>query len=150
LNWNHGREEYVIKLNWNNQKTPQMNISYEFSVLQYIHDIAAEETVNIGVLMWLPESRQFLYQISQDTSRLYSFFKDFITKDYMEMIQDLLRYFEETSKIAHDLSSLADLREHLVPTGHGKLIWGAPMYGIASDCQKRLDLLMHEFVKKHY
>lgn len=62
---------------------------YQYLILRYVHNYSTEEFVNIGILMWLPEERRFLHEISEKYSLLSSFFINFDGPGYRKMIRHI-------------------------------------------------------------
>lgn len=65
------------------------NNSYIYSVLQYKHSEYTGEAVNIGVLLFWPETNQFIFDYSKNLSRikhLYLNFSDKIIIEYLRII----------------------------------------------------------------
>src|SRR5215217_2187235 len=67
------------------------NSSYIYSVLQYKHSEYTGEAVNIGLLLFWPETNQFIFDYSKNLSRikhLYLNFSDKIIIEYLRLIEN--------------------------------------------------------------
>ena len=68
---------------------------YHYAVLRYVHDLSGGEFVNIGIIMWLPESSELMFQLNQRYRRLSNFFaNDFEGESYRQMVRHLESHFK--------------------------------------------------------
>ena len=66
------------------KKTP-----YTYVVIRYIHDRAAGETLNAGIILYSPENRYLGWQIEHTFGRLHDAFSDFDGEQHRKIIRRL-------------------------------------------------------------
>jgi len=135
-------------------------IQYQFSLLRYQHSASSGECVNIGVIMWLPETNRLLYAINERYARLSTFFRDgFQGTSYRQMIRHLSSRLE---RVARDISGevqrsllealpteFGQIQRVIVPGADSVFQWSMTMAGVTADPDRRLTELMREFVERH-
>lgn len=55
---------------------------YTYTLIRYVHDPVAEEFANVGLVMFVPDTGEFLYRVDLTYGRLSQFFDDFAPKSY--------------------------------------------------------------------
>ncbi len=123
---------------------------YQFSLLRYVHNVATEEFVNIGVVMWVPAEKQFLYRLTERYGRLSNFFNGFNSAGYRQMLRELKHRLREAGKkeTSH-VETISDLLPRIVLIESGCFQWSAAMGGIAVDPAQRLNQLFVEMIERH-
>lgn len=137
-----------------------MKKAYEFALLRYTHNAMAAETVNVGVVLLVPEDGQLYCEIPLSYGRLSQFFADFSGKDYRAMLSRvrarITRFAQEVAplELQTDKSGFAEeyRLDDLLPkilTQTNCFSWSEVMSGIARDPAQRLRQLTQEFVDRH-
>ena len=130
---------------------------YQFAVLRYVHDRSIGEFANVGILMWLPDTYEMDYLITNHTRRLSKFFSDFDGNNYRSLIKYLDNFFKlkkkELNKDKHapQIFNTAQpdiniLLQYLVPDDGTCFEWSEVMSGVNVNPLLRLHSLFAEFV----
>src|SRR5437868_3934469 len=82
---------------------------YEFCVIRYVHSLATQEFVNVGVAFWIPNERRFLFHANERYARLSNFFSGFDGPGYRQTIRALVRRMQRAA-------------EEINGQGHGRLV----------------------------
>ena len=88
------------------------NNSYIYNVLQYKHSEFAEEAVNIGVLLYWPETNDFIFKYSKNLIRVKNLYKNFSEKIILEYLKILENKCLKISSLKTTLFSLNSLLEY--------------------------------------
>jgi len=64
-------------------------VAYNYVIVRYLHNLSRGEFINLGILMWLPQTGEVLYQFTTDSSRARSFFKGLDVKSFSELVEML-------------------------------------------------------------
>jgi Protein of unknown function (DUF3037) len=126
-------------------------IPYQFASIRYVHNIATEEFVNIGIVLWTPNERKVHYKISTNYGRLSSFFDGFNSIGYQRMIKEMRRKIFVASR-DESLLQIADIEgvlHHLMPAEDGCFQWSEPMSGVTRDAKQRVDRIYQETIGRH-
>ena len=131
-------------------------IAYNFAVLRYMHSMSNGEFVNVGIVLWAPETSQLFFKLNEHYGRISKFFTDFHGGSYRQLIYDLQRYF---SSIANELqepdffkpspNKFEEVLHRLIADDASCFQWSEPMSGICQDSQIRLEQLFYEFVLQY-
>lgn len=128
-------------------------IPYHFMLLRYVHDASSEEFANVGILMWLPSTRELLFRMHERYARLSAFFKDFDGASYRQMsrairqrVRLVQREAEQGTLLVRPAGTIADVVLRIVTEDSTCFSWSKAMGGIADDPQMRIEELLHEFV----
>ncbi len=84
---------------------------YEFCIVRYVHSVATQEFVNVGVILWVPTEQRLFFRVSERYARLSSFFSGFDGPSYRQTVRALAR-------------SVQQMAEEINGQGHGRLIDG--------------------------
>lgn len=124
---------------------------YQFALLRYVHNVASEEFVNIGIVMWLPEEQRFIYRITERYARLSAFFEGFSGTKYRHMVRELQAHFRAAYKqeVGSRVQTINDLLPQLMLVESGCFQWSAPMAGLAPDPNQRLEKLFADLIVRH-
>lgn len=123
--------------------------TYQFALLRYVHNVAAEEFVNVGVVMWMPSEQHFSYKLTERFGRLSAFFEGFNTKGYRRMLGEVKKHLREVQSKDLNAESVNDILPLVVPIESGCFQWSVAMGGIALRPEERLDKLFAEFILRH-
>ena len=136
--------------------------NYHFAVLRYVPNVLAGEFVNIGVAMWVPETRELVYKLNLLHGRVSEFFRAFSPDDYRPLLRHLAATF---AGLAQELRqgtqgplfssypsrpvSLEDILSRLTGDNDAVFQWSNPMGGRADNPKARLEDLFLELVSRH-
>jgi hypothetical protein len=115
-----------------------------------MHDVSTEEFANIGVVMWLPEERRILTEISDRYSRLSNFFEDFNGPHYRNIVKALRSRMEHLTETQDLPTSLERICRLVLPDDPSSFQWSSTMGGAAEDPDGRLIELFTEIVDRHF
>jgi hypothetical protein len=131
---------------------------YEFCVIRYVHSLASQEFVNIGLILWIPEERRFGFRISDRYARLSNFFHGFDGPGYRQTIRALVRRMERMSDEINSARNLVLFRDAppsfevllaaLLPQDGSTFQCSEILGGIADEPMRRLEQLAEEFVER--
>jgi hypothetical protein len=124
---------------------------YQFALLRYVHNVAAEEFVNIGVVMFLPAEKRLLFTVTDRYARLSNFFEGFNRANYRRMLSDLKSRLRTASKknVSADIETINEILPNIVAIESGCFQWSETMGGVTSDAEERLQKLYAEFITRH-
>jgi len=131
---------------------------YRFALVRYVHDAAAGEFINIGVVLWPLTGRELKWKVNDRYGRLSRMYHDFDGPGYKQMVRHLNARFESIAKQwRDDVATLFDPAASSDPAPLQRILrddascfqWSATMGGIYDDLGTRLEQLFQEFVARH-
>lgn len=126
--------------------------SYHFAILRYVHDVSTEEFVNIGVVMWIPEHAQLIFDVNERFGRLSGFFKNIDGPSYRRMVRSL-KWASREVGTAYILKGTPDnpfeIFHEIVREDASCFQWSQLMSGISENAERRFEELFEEFVTFH-
>jgi hypothetical protein len=133
-----------------------MRTLYTFSILRYIHDVATEEFVNIGVALYAPEVRFLGVACMSTYSRLSNFFGGIEGEHFKRMMRHISAGIEELAeRLRTELpfeKLPADIRgwvDQVLPPDDSSLQFSPARGGITEDPQATLEELYERFVERY-
>ena len=128
---------------------------YSFTVLRYVHDVVAREFLNVGIVMYMPESRDLRVRTHKSVSRLSRTFSGIDAPAFRKAMQGIergiVRLAEETSLVLPP-GTQPDARRHalrVLPEDDSSLQWSPSGGGLTTDVDATLDRLYKRFVTQH-
>jgi hypothetical protein len=135
-----------------------MMTPYTYSVLKYVHDPAADESLNIGVLIYAPEAPFVEIKLDDRFKRLSGAFADFDGSHYRRTVQHL-RMSVDTLR-GRMCTGLQEFREipgqieevtrRLCPDAGLSFRFAPSRPGQTPDIDREGDYLFHRFVLSQY
>lgn len=132
---------------------------YEYATIKYVHDPAAGECLNIGVLMLSGGHERVVFEakFEQRYGRLSEAFSGFDGENYRRFVGRLSSHVDRMSVKLNqsDLFSsapvaLGTLLRELLPDSGMSFQYGSVLAGIAEDCASELEHLFYRFVSSQY
>ena len=127
-----------------------------YTVLRYVHDIATQEFVNIGVLAYAPDSRQLKLKCSNHLRRVHALFPDADSKRLSGLIRHVQDAFDTYACRLADVASGESIPEEVMkaasrvlPSDSSALQWSAPAGGYAESLNVALGKAFHRYVHLH-
>jgi hypothetical protein len=132
--------------------------SYTYCVVKYVHDPAAGEMLNIGVLLYAPEFTFVAAQVELRYERLSDAFADFDGEHYKRS----LKQFEEAITQFRDEMQNGLLPMYELPidaAAFGRLVWpdqelsfqlGPMLAGVTDNPQQTLEIIFDRMVNSQY
>ena len=130
--------------------------AYSFTILRYIHDIISGEFLNVGVVVYSPDSRELVVRTQSSIGRVRAAFPDMDLHIFRNMVKSIesgiARLAEEIADTPQDDGEDRDARNHgrsVLPDDDSSLQWGPVGFGITTDVSSTLDRLFARYVTKH-
>lgn len=120
--------------------------AYQFALIQYVPDAAANERVNVGLLFIELGTGRMQGRVSSRTRRLRRVFKDFDTKVYRALVGSLARRVSDMIALGSKAVPLDEALDKLGLNGSGCFQASQIMGGAVADPDKRLVELYREFL----
>lgn len=132
-----------------------MQVTYEFVVLRYVHDILTEEFVNIGIVIFSKDVKQIKFLHIEPNNkgeyiRVSGMFPT-VNKFYIRL---LLNTIETTAlKIQENfndntLNHNGEMETKILTRDDSSLQWSKKSYGLTDDLDKEAQKLFDRFVMK--
>ena len=128
---------------------------YTYTVLRYIHDVATEEFVNVGVVLVSPEGRFADFRLRSTTGRLNCMFSDFDGEHFRGVIRHLEDRLATLAKQVVGLPFKEHARDaramatRVLREDDSAFQWSPPGGGISLDLQETLDRTYERLVMRH-
>jgi hypothetical protein len=132
-----------------NDRTP-----YTYAVLRYVHDIAAGEFMNVGLVVWAADNCSIRAKFKPTYSRLKKAFPTLNGEAYklrLRAIQarfDALRRQSEGQLAFDSGKKLDELLQAVLPKDDSSLQWSPPGSGLSKDLDATVASLYSRFVTK--
>ena len=130
-------------------------VVYSFTVLRYVHDVVAREFLNVGIVMYLPESGELKVKTQKSISRLSGAFPDIEAPAFRKAMRaidrGIARLGEETPLLLPP-GTPPDARRfalRVLPEDDSSLQWSRSGGGLTTDVDGTLDRLFKRFVTQH-
>ncbi len=133
---------------------------YSFCFLRYFNEPLSGEFVNVGIVLWAPESSYLGFRFSSKFHRLSRFYHNFQSQDYRQMISRIETRFERLDReLNEDQANIPfekppeqvrDIATKIIPHDDGALQWSKSLGGITGSPDKELELLYEEIIARHY
>lgn len=129
---------------------------YEFALLRYVHDPAAEEFANIGIVMFDVASSRLLVRVTEHYRRLSFFFGSIDPTAYHSMVRHAERSLgrlDDLFRVPNALDappvSLDEALRRALPDPDSCIRMSPVMYGVHDEPDHRFVELYHEFVARY-
>ena len=128
--------------------------SYSYSVLRYVHDVATEEFINVGVAVFCPDNNDFFRVVCRKTvGRVSDVFPNLNKKAFRSLMKIVTERFAAVSDEVNGLAfseeknkTLGELLHSAMPPDDSSLVWGAIGSGLTSDPEKTIHDLFERYV----
>lgn len=127
--------------------------SYSYSVLRYVHDVATEEFINVGVAVFCPDSNDFFKVICRkNVGRVANAFPNLNKKTFRSLMKTVLCRFEVLSNEIQGLAleekgkTLVGLLSSVMPQDDSSLVWGSEASGLTNDPEAVINDLFERYV----
>jgi hypothetical protein len=117
-------------------------LSYTFTVLRYVHDMMTGEFVNVGLVLYVPATRQLLVRTSTSVARLRAVFPDLQRPAFTGIMRAVESAGKKMTKAAasdqmfggdSDASAFA---RRLIPDDDSALQWAPAGGGLTRDVER--------------
>ena len=131
-------------------------VPYSFTILRYVHDVIAGESLNVGVVMYNSAEGGLLARVQRSTRRLRQTFPDIDPQVFREMMRSIERGFKSLAQeladaplfVDRDLDVLKCARR-VMPDDDSALQWSAAGWGLTEDVTGTMDQLFERYVTRH-
>lgn len=134
-------------------------ISYTYCLVKYVHNPAAGEMLNIGVLLCAPAELYFEARFNHYYERLSNTFADFNGDHYREIIKDIesslsrIRDLHSSSTlfvIKERIETTEQLASQIMPDKGLSIQFGAMLAGLTSDLDSEIEHIFNQTVISQY
>jgi hypothetical protein len=130
---------------------------YEYVLVRYVHDLASEEFVNIGIILFSREQGKFFVRMNERIGRVSEFFGDVRTaglRSQVRQIQRAIVTLDEdlvhASLLEAPPASLQPIVAALVGESAYSCFRASDLrYGVTADPADRCDALFEEFIGRY-
>lgn len=134
--------------------------TFEYQIIRYLHDRTTGEFVNVGIVLYEPDSRFLNTKVLSRFSRISNFFEEFngyfllsTLKHFQKVIQsvnvDLLFFNSSELKPTSDRFGLADITNKILIPDDSALFLSESKKALDLDPQKALNDLYDRLVDKY-
>lgn len=130
-----------------------MKTAYTYTILRYVHDVAAGEFLNVGVVLLAPDRRYLEARLQTNFGRLKSAFPSITGEQHRELMRYLQQRFNEwQTRIVEELAyePLPENAEvaaaRILPKDDSSLQWSPAGGGLTSDPRLELNRLYERMV----
>ncbi len=131
--------------------------SYSYSVLRYVHDVATEEFINVGVAVFCPDNNDFFKVICRKTTgRVADVFPNLNKKAFRSLMKAVTERFQAVSDQLEGLvffeeknKTLSGLLCSAMPEDDSSLVWGDVASGLTMDPEKTTRDLFERYVMSY-
>ena len=130
-----------------------MKTTYNYVIFRYIHDIVAEEFVNIGVVILVPSENYIESKFITKYSRLKKMFLNVDSRHCSEMIDCInKKIMKEKELLANGLypgktpERVSDLILKILPKDDGSLVISDEKYGVTENIKGMIGYLFERYV----
>jgi len=133
-----------------------VSITYSYTCLRYIHDVATGEFANVGVLVYAPEARYAKAICRTTYRRLTTMFPSMDGKAFRSLMSYIQNQFaalgEQIKQAANDLpldrapKSVLMLAHTILPADDSSLQWSPPHGGVTDDPEAALQRIYTRMV----
>lgn len=131
-------------------------VPYSFTILRYVHDVVAGESLNVGVVMYNSAEGGLLAKVQKSTSRLRQTFPDIDHQVFRDMMTSIERGLKSLAQELADTPPFADrdldvlkCARRVMPDDDSTLQWSAAGWGLTEDVTGTMDQLFERYVTRH-
>ena len=130
-------------------------MTFSYTVLRYVHDVATSEFVNMGVALYAPEANYVSAICIPRYGRLTKMFLE-VNGEHLRKVMSYIqaRFEEHAGKLKTELAfrqpaSIMEIAHSILPRDDSSLQWSEPNGGITEDPGGTLDQLYTRLVEKY-
>ncbi len=126
---------------------------FQYQIVRYIHDRISEEFVNVGIVVYQPESEFLKGMFIKKFSRISHFFSDvngqFLLSSLRQIEHEINIIADRFGELFTHFKSLEEVTASILPKDESSLVCSEVLYGLDVDPQSALDDLFHRLVEKY-
>ncbi len=119
------------------------NRPFEASVICYRHHPNTGETINIGILLVVPEMEYIGIAFEQRYHHLSTLYKTFNPEEYATLLNGVAKAVAERGKVA---ISLQEMQQELVPGQNSRISFSQPVTGTTDNPDAACNFLFVQLV----
>lgn len=129
--------------------------TYSYTILRYVHDIVTGEFVNIGVVLYVPQTGTVCFKIRGTIGRLKGIFPDIDRSSFIGSVHAARRALQKIAKCEHSIdlfndgADAAKIARKAIPLDDSSLQWSPISGGISDEPSKALERLYERFVSRY-
>ena len=131
-------------------------VPYSFTILRYVHDVVAAESLNVGVVVYNSTEGSLLVRTQRSMSRLRQAFPDIDPQGLRGMLASVERGIESLAQELMDAPLLVDRQldvlkcaRRVLPDDDSALQWSTAGWGLTADLTETTDRLFERYVTRH-
>lgn len=128
------------------------NSTYTYTILQYRHDVWSGECMNVGVLLFCPQSQYVGFKFRSGGSRLSNAYPGIDRPALLHDLKEMDRWFSRHAAAPSDMwmwRTAIDLGHSLLGDDDSSFRWRMNGSGTTSDPENTLELLFERFVMQY-
>lgn len=128
---------------------------YSFVVLRYVHNVVLGEFMNVGLVMYAPDSGKMLAKANPKLGRIKGAFPDLDSKSYRSTIHSIaqgMKCIEQEMSAAtkgHECKTALDCARLVLPVDDSALQWSHVGYGLTPSIDKEFSTLFDHLVTRY-
>lgn len=133
-----------------------MRNPYSYVLLRYRHDPLSGEFLNVGVVLYAPESRFLGTKMRKTLGRLGKAFPGIQKAELTQALSAIERavgnrqkYLKENSLSREDLKDASAIASSVLPSDDSSYVWSPLRSGLTDDPAKALQIIFDRFVSQY-
>ncbi len=126
---------------------------FQYQIIRYMHDRVTAEFVNVGIVVYQPETKFLQGKFVSKFSRISQFFIDINGQYLLSTLRHFERELDTATKRLNELfsnhSSLTEIINSILPKDDSALFCSDLLFGIDIDPQSALDDLFDRLINKY-
>jgi hypothetical protein len=131
-------------------------IKYQYQIIRYIHDRITGEFVNVGLVMFEPDSKYLDCKVITKYSRISHFFGDIngsfllsTLKQFQNQVCEISKSFDEFLNNKKDFKDVSSITNYLLPKDDSALIVTDVSFGIDLKMEAAFDDLYNRLIERY-
>jgi len=126
---------------------------YQYQLVRYIHDRVTSEFVNVGIIVFQPDSKFLKSKFISKYGRISQFFSEinghFLITTLKQFEREVNRISKTTTELFFDSNFITEITNSILPKDDSALECSEIFYGIDINPQSALDDLFERLVNKY-
>ncbi len=130
-------------------------LPYTYTVLRYVHDVVTGEFVNVGVLMYVPQTNLVKMEVRSSVGRIKHVFPDLDRKAFLVSAKAAERTARDISQgLAHgdllnEYPDAASIARKVLVADHSSLQWSPLSGGLTEDPERTFQRVYRRYVSQY-
>lgn len=126
---------------------------YQYQLVRYIHDRVTSEFVNVGIIVFQPDSKFLKSKFVSKYGRISQFYSEinghFLMTTLKQFEKEISRVSKMTDELFFDINYITEITNSILPKDDSALECSEIFYGIDVNPQLALDDLFERLVNKY-